>query len=71
MEDTNLDISTEWIGLIVLTAVSSIAECITAMNVSRKDQLTLSITVAVGSTIVSTSLVKTRLRVRKLTISAL
>ena len=70
MEDTNPNISTEWIGLIVLPTVSVIAgalfyaihtvsllmtqlECITAMNVSRNDQLTLSISVAVGSSIVS------------------
>ncbi|ETW83026.1 hypothetical protein HETIRDRAFT_383078 [Heterobasidion irregulare TC 32-1] len=44
-------ISKEWIGLILLPAVSSIAECVTTINVSRKDQLTLSIGVAVGSTI--------------------
>ncbi|KZV68298.1 hypothetical protein PENSPDRAFT_22999 [Peniophora sp. CONT] len=51
MEETNPNISTEWIGLIVLPTVSVIAECITAMNVSRNDQLTLSISVAVGSSI--------------------
>ncbi|KAI0033077.1 Sodium/calcium exchanger protein-domain-containing protein [Vararia minispora EC-137] len=51
MENTNESISTEWIGLIILPTVSCVAECITAVNVSRKDQLTLSISVAVGSTI--------------------
>ncbi len=62
-------ISKEWIGLILLPTVGSLAgtyirscdtihkshvalECITAVNVSVKDQLTLSISVAVGSTIV-------------------
>ncbi|THH01486.1 hypothetical protein EW026_g1256 [Hermanssonia centrifuga] len=44
-------ISKEWIGLILLPTVGSLAECITAVNVSVKDQLTLSISVAVGSTI--------------------
>jgi Ca2+:H+ antiporter len=62
-------ISKEWIALILLPMMSSIAgghsvlypdfasdgseECMTAINVSRKDRLTLSISVAVGSTIVS------------------
>lgn len=63
----------EWVGLILLPAVSSVAgiccvlersaadsllhivECVTAVNVSVKDQLTLSISVAVGSTIVGSS----------------
>ncbi|KAI0322589.1 Sodium/calcium exchanger protein-domain-containing protein [Amylostereum chailletii] len=45
------DISREWIGLILLPTVSCIAECVTVANVSRKDQLTLSVSVAVGSTI--------------------
>ncbi|KAJ3537674.1 hypothetical protein NM688_g6647 [Phlebia brevispora] len=44
-------ISKEWIGLILLPAVGSLAECITSINVSVKDQLTLSVSVAVGSTI--------------------
>ncbi|TCD70448.1 hypothetical protein EIP91_003529 [Steccherinum ochraceum] len=44
-------ISKEWIGLILLPTVSAVAECFTAMNVSVKDQLSLSISVAVGSTI--------------------
>ncbi|KAF8349142.1 hypothetical protein F5887DRAFT_879050 [Amanita rubescens] len=42
-------ISKPWFGLILLPVVSSIAECITAVNVSVKDQLTLSISVAIGS----------------------
>ncbi|KAI0064777.1 hypothetical protein BV25DRAFT_187641 [Artomyces pyxidatus] len=45
------DISKEWIALILLPTVSCIAECVTAINVSVKDQLTLSTSVAVGSTI--------------------
>lgn len=66
-------ISKEWIALVMLPAISSIAggyelslrreaadflpaECVTAVNVSRKDQLTLSVSVAVSSTIVSFSL---------------
>ncbi|KAI0690168.1 hypothetical protein BC835DRAFT_1417988 [Cytidiella melzeri] len=44
-------ISKEWIALILLPMVGSLAECITATNVSVEDQLTLSISVAVGSTI--------------------
>ncbi|KAI0091210.1 Sodium/calcium exchanger protein-domain-containing protein [Irpex rosettiformis] len=44
-------ISKEWIALILLPTVGSLAECITATNVSVEDQLTLSISVAVGSTI--------------------
>lgn len=44
-------ISKEWIGLIVLPSVSAVAECITAVNVSVRDELTLSVSVAVGSSI--------------------
>ncbi|KAI0368664.1 hypothetical protein BV20DRAFT_969053 [Pilatotrama ljubarskyi] len=51
MDHLSPTISKEWIGLILLPTVSSIAECVTAINVSVKDQLTLSISVAVGSTI--------------------
>ncbi|KAJ8495977.1 hypothetical protein ONZ51_g1425 [Trametes cubensis] len=51
MDNLSPAISKEWIGLILLPTVSSIAECVTAINVSVKDQLTLSISVAVGSTI--------------------
>ena len=42
-------------------------ECMTAINVSRKDRLTLSISVAVGSTIVSWSAVIESTRARVLT----
>ncbi|RPD59981.1 hypothetical protein L226DRAFT_571001 [Lentinus tigrinus ALCF2SS1-7] len=51
MDHLSPSISKEWIGLILLPAVSAIAECIVAVNVSVKDQLTFSISVAVGSTI--------------------
>ncbi|KAI0078827.1 hypothetical protein K474DRAFT_1641003 [Panus rudis PR-1116 ss-1] len=51
MDGLSPTISKEWIGLILLPAVGSLAECITSVNVSVKDQLTLSISVAVGSTI--------------------
>ncbi|OCH86071.1 hypothetical protein OBBRIDRAFT_783856 [Obba rivulosa] len=51
MDGISPAISKEWIGLILLPTVSSIAECVTAINVSVQDQLTLSISVAVGSTI--------------------
>ncbi|KAJ7494761.1 Sodium/calcium exchanger protein-domain-containing protein [Mycena galericulata] len=40
-----------WIALIVLPTVSSVAECLTAVNVSVQDQLSFAISVAVGSTI--------------------
>jgi Ca2+:H+ antiporter len=63
-------ISREWLGLILLPAISAVAgeplvvarrggtlkrapaECITAINVSVKDRLTLSMSVAIGSSIV-------------------
>ncbi|KAF8896340.1 hypothetical protein BD779DRAFT_577402 [Infundibulicybe gibba] len=51
MDGISTTIGKEWIALILLPAVSSVAECMTAVNVSVKDQLTLSISVAVGSTI--------------------
>ncbi|KAF8071902.1 Sodium/calcium exchanger protein-domain-containing protein [Lyophyllum atratum] len=51
MDEISLTISKEWIGFILLPAVTAIAECMTAVNVSVKDQLTLSISVAVGSSI--------------------
>ncbi|GJE88646.1 sodium/calcium exchanger protein-domain-containing protein [Phanerochaete sordida] len=44
-------ISKEWIALILLPTVGSLAECITATSASAKDRLSLSISVAVGSTI--------------------
>lgn len=48
-------ISKEWIALILLPTVGSLAECITATSASVKDRLSLSISVAVGSTIVRTA----------------
>ncbi|KAK0500355.1 Sodium/calcium exchanger protein-domain-containing protein [Armillaria luteobubalina] len=51
MNGISTTISKEWVGLILLPAVSSLAECATAINVSYRDQLNLSISVAVGSTI--------------------
>ncbi|KAH8822992.1 Sodium/calcium exchanger protein-domain-containing protein [Flagelloscypha sp. PMI_526] len=51
MDETSTIVSKQWVGLILIPAVRSIAEIITAMNVSVKDQLHLSISVAVGSTI--------------------
>jgi hypothetical protein len=42
----------EWVALVLLPAVSSIPECGKAIGVSVKDQVTLSISVAVGSSIV-------------------
>lgn len=54
MDGISGTISKQWVGLILLPAVSSIAECVTAMNVSVRDQLSLSISVAVNSTIQTT-----------------
>ncbi|KAJ7707678.1 Sodium/calcium exchanger protein-domain-containing protein [Mycena rosella] len=51
MDSISTTIRKEWVALILLPAVSSIAECMTAMNVSVKDQLDFAISVAVGSTI--------------------
>ncbi|KAJ7104132.1 hypothetical protein B0H15DRAFT_808697 [Mycena belliarum] len=51
MDSISTAVRKEWIALILLPAVSSIAECITAVNVSVKDQLNFAISVAVGSTI--------------------
>lgn len=51
MDKLSRTISKEWIALILLPMMNSIAECITAVNVSRRDHLTLSVSVAVGSTI--------------------
>ena len=71
MDGISTIFSKQWVGLILLPAVSSIAgtrndtvcwctsehvdfaECVTAVNVSVKDQLNLSVSVAVGSSIVS------------------
>ncbi|KAF8626999.1 hypothetical protein AX15_004583 [Amanita polypyramis BW_CC] len=49
LDGISMHISKPWVGLILLPVVSSIAECITAINVSVKDQLTLSVSVAIGS----------------------
>ncbi|KAI9570599.1 hypothetical protein HD554DRAFT_356719 [Boletus coccyginus] len=57
MDGIDMSISKQWIGLILLPAVSSVAECVTAMNVSVKDQLGLSVSVAVGSAIQITLLI--------------
>ncbi|KIM39809.1 hypothetical protein M413DRAFT_19589 [Hebeloma cylindrosporum] len=51
MDEISMTISKEWIGLIILPTISAVAECITAVKVSVRDELTLSISVAVGSTI--------------------
>ncbi|KIM80472.1 hypothetical protein PILCRDRAFT_822575 [Piloderma croceum F 1598] len=51
LDTISTSISKEWIALILLPAVRCIAECATAVNVSVKDQLTLSVSVAVSSTI--------------------
>ncbi|TFK40399.1 Sodium/calcium exchanger protein-domain-containing protein [Crucibulum laeve] len=51
MDGVSTTISKEWVGLILLPAITSVAECITAVRVSVKDELTLSISVAAGSTI--------------------
>jgi len=51
LDTISTSISKEWIALIMLPAVRCIAECATAVNVSVKDQLTLSVSVAVSSTI--------------------
>ncbi|EPQ54244.1 hypothetical protein GLOTRDRAFT_139578 [Gloeophyllum trabeum ATCC 11539] len=51
MDGISTHISKTWIALILLPAVGSIAECVTAINTSVKDELTLSISVAVGSTV--------------------
>ncbi|KAJ7170711.1 Sodium/calcium exchanger protein-domain-containing protein [Mycena crocata] len=51
MDSISGTISKPWLALILLPAVSSAAECMTAVNVSVKDQLNFAISVAVGSTI--------------------
>ncbi|KAF7976966.1 hypothetical protein HWV62_5035 [Athelia sp. TMB] len=70
LDTISTTISKEWIALIMVPAISSIAgvllfslrrcyllmwartECVTAVNVSVKDRLTLSVSVAISSTIV-------------------
>ncbi|KAJ7773311.1 Sodium/calcium exchanger protein-domain-containing protein [Mycena metata] len=51
MDSIGSTIQKPYVALIILPAVSSIAECMTAMNVSVKDELNFAISVAVGSTI--------------------
>ncbi|KAJ7756465.1 Sodium/calcium exchanger protein-domain-containing protein [Mycena maculata] len=51
MDSISDTIPKTWIALIVLPTVSSVAECMTAVNVSVQDQLSFAISVAVGSTI--------------------
>ncbi|KAH6909098.1 Sodium/calcium exchanger protein-domain-containing protein [Coprinopsis sp. MPI-PUGE-AT-0042] len=51
MDGVSTTINKDWIALILLPIVSCIAECITSVRVSVKDELSLSIFVAVGSTI--------------------
>lgn len=48
-------ISKEFVGVILLPIVGNAAEHVTAVTVSVKDKLTLSLGVAVGSSIVSPS----------------
>ncbi|KAG2149063.1 uncharacterized protein EDB93DRAFT_1143435 [Suillus bovinus] len=57
MDGIETTISKQWVGLVLLPAVSSIAECVTAVNTSVKDQLNLSVSIAVGSSIQTTLLV--------------
>ncbi|KAF8806980.1 hypothetical protein BYT27DRAFT_7190690 [Phlegmacium glaucopus] len=51
MDAVSSTISKDWVGLILLPGISSVAECLSAVKVSVKDELTLSVSVAVGSTI--------------------
>ncbi|KAK1226574.1 hypothetical protein PQX77_010457 [Marasmius sp. AFHP31] len=51
MDGISKTIDKSWIALVLLPAVSSIAECSTAIGGSVKNQLTLSFNVAVGSSI--------------------
>lgn len=51
MDEISVHVDKTWIGLILLPSVSAIAECIVAVRASAKDQLRLSISVAVGSSI--------------------
>ncbi|KAJ7639866.1 Sodium/calcium exchanger protein-domain-containing protein [Mycena polygramma] len=51
MDSIATTIPKPYVALIILPAVSSIAECITAMTVSVKDDLNFAISVAVGSTL--------------------
>ncbi|AAW40631.1 calcium ion transporter, putative [Cryptococcus deneoformans JEC21] len=51
MVESNPSLSAEWVGLILLPIVGNAAEHFTAVSVSVKDKLDLSISVAVGSSI--------------------
>lgn len=51
MVESNPSLSREWVGLILLPIVGNAAEHFTAVSVSVKDKLDLSISVAVGSSI--------------------
>lgn len=51
MVESNPALSREWVGLILLPIVGNAAEHFTAVSVSVKDKLDLSISVAVGSSI--------------------
>ncbi|KAL0954888.1 hypothetical protein HGRIS_003821 [Hohenbuehelia grisea] len=51
MDEISSTVGKAWIGLILLPAVASVAECMSAINTSVKDQLTFSINLAVGSTV--------------------
>ncbi|KAJ8462819.1 hypothetical protein ONZ45_g17798 [Pleurotus djamor] len=51
LDEISKTVKKQWIGLILLPAVTSVAELVTAVNVSVKDQLAFSINLAVGSTI--------------------
>ncbi|ESK94695.1 sodium calcium [Moniliophthora roreri MCA 2997] len=51
MDGISKTVHKSWVALILLPAVSSLAECSTAIGSSMKDRITLSISVAVGSSI--------------------
>lgn len=51
MVESNPSLSREWVGLILLPIVGNAAEHFTAVSVSVKDKIDLSISVAVGSSI--------------------
>lgn len=51
MVESNPSLSAEWVGLVLLPIVGNAAEHFTAVSVSVKDKLDLSVSVAVGSSI--------------------
>ncbi|KAF7312250.1 Calcium/proton exchanger [Mycena indigotica] len=51
MDSISTTIPKPYVALIILPTVSSIAECLTAINASAKDELNFALSVAVGSTI--------------------